>query len=91
MTLAEYLADEKMSCTAFAARLEVTDSAVSRWVNLRRIPSLSLARRIEEKTGGAVPVSCWPEEPVKATAPVTRRDKRARRFVRRPQSSRRAS
>lgn len=79
MSLAAYLADADLTFTEFASRLSVEDSTVLRWAKLQRIPSLFWARRIEEVTSGAVPVTCWPAVPVKAPTAKVKQGARARK------------
>jgi DNA-binding transcriptional regulator YdaS (Cro superfamily) len=57
--LAQHLAEQKISQKAFAVRLGVDPSIVSRLVNNGMRPSLELAVAIERETGGAVTASSW--------------------------------
>ena len=57
--LATHLSDQKISQRAFAVRLGVDPSIVSRLVNDLMRPSLELAVQIERETGGAVPATSW--------------------------------
>jgi DNA-binding transcriptional regulator YdaS (Cro superfamily) len=57
--LAQHLADQKISQKAFAGRLGVDPSIVSRLVNNGMRPSLELAVAIERETGGVVTASSW--------------------------------
>ena len=59
LSLAQFLDRSGISCAEFARRLGVTDSAVWRWANGRRSPSLGLAFAIERETHGAVPARSW--------------------------------
>lgn len=61
--LASHLSDQKISQKAFAVRLGVDASIVSRLVNNGMRPSLELAVQIERETGGAVPATSWIPEP----------------------------
>lgn len=58
MTLAEWLNSNGMTQVAFAARLGVPQSSVSRWCD-GRIPSARNITRIAEETGGAVGPASW--------------------------------
>jgi DNA-binding transcriptional regulator YdaS (Cro superfamily) len=57
--LAQHLLDQKISQKAFAVRLRVDPSIVSRLVNNGMRPSLELAVAIERETGGVVTASSW--------------------------------
>ena len=57
--LKPYLADQNLSQKAFALRLSVDPSIVSRLANGQMLPSLELAVQIERETGGAVPATSW--------------------------------
>jgi transcriptional regulator with XRE-family HTH domain len=54
MTLHDFLQSTGQTPSAFAARLSVAPSTVSRWLSGDRRPSLSVMVRISEITGGAV-------------------------------------
>ncbi len=57
--LAQHLAEQKISQKAFAVRLGVDPSIVSRLVNNGMRPSLELAVAIERETAGVVTASSW--------------------------------
>ena len=57
--LAAFLDSTKTSSAAFAARLQVDQTAVMRWRKGERVPTLEMALLIERKSGGAVPTSAW--------------------------------
>lgn len=57
--LSAFLKRERIPQYAFAARIGVGDSAVSRFLNGRRIPTLEQAQRIFEETGGNVTPNDW--------------------------------
>lgn len=61
MTLAKFLADENLSQGAFAAKLGVRQSEVSRWLSGLRVPGGELAFAIQRITGGKVPAESWYE------------------------------
>jgi DNA-binding transcriptional regulator YdaS (Cro superfamily) len=52
--LRRWLFDHQMTGLAFAEKVGVSGAAVSQWVNGVRVPSLDLAIKIEDATGGAV-------------------------------------
>ncbi len=54
MILKKYLAREKLKPAAFAARIGVSASTVTRFLRRERQPSLDLMRKIAEATGGEV-------------------------------------
>jgi hypothetical protein len=54
MTLTEYLAHHKIPLRKMAATLGRDVSEVWRWANGQRTPSLEIALKIQEATGGAV-------------------------------------
>lgn len=54
MTLAQYLEANNLNPSAFAAIIEVSSEAVSRYRDGERIPSRDIMQRIVETTGGAV-------------------------------------
>jgi len=54
MKLSTYLEQEGLSAAAFAARLGVPASTVTRIMRGERTPRLETARKIEAATGGAV-------------------------------------
>jgi len=62
-TLSQYLEREKLTQSAFADRLGVKQSFVSRLIRGEAMPSLKTAVRIAEVTGGAVPVTAWFDAP----------------------------
>lgn len=54
MTLSEYLTQNSLSIAAFAARLGVNKSAVSRWATGARLPRRDMMNRINDATEGEV-------------------------------------
>jgi transcriptional regulator with XRE-family HTH domain len=63
MTLCEYLSSRGMRQDEFARALGVSQPTISRLATkkgARNNPSLDLAAKIEQATGGAVPVTIWP-------------------------------
>jgi transcriptional regulator with XRE-family HTH domain len=57
--LAEWLVRHKMSATAFAEKIGVGQSALSKILLGDRRPSLDTALAIRDATKGAVPVDSW--------------------------------
>jgi transcriptional regulator with XRE-family HTH domain len=58
-TLPDYLSKHGLTQRAFAVRVGVDQSIVSRLCAGRMTPSLDLALRIERETGGAVAPGVW--------------------------------
>ena len=58
-TLSTYLSENDLTQEAFAAAISVRQATVSRLVSGKQKPSWSLAQRIEQATGGAVPMLAW--------------------------------
>jgi DNA-binding transcriptional regulator YdaS (Cro superfamily) len=54
MHLNEYLAENNMTMTAFAARVGVSRPAVSYWLCGKTRPAAPVAARIRQATGGKV-------------------------------------
>ncbi|KIU33269.1 hypothetical protein SR39_13580 [Methylobacterium radiotolerans] len=54
MRLTDYLRQQKLTHSEFAALIGATQAAVTRYANGRRMPSLGKLIRIERATGGAV-------------------------------------
>ena len=54
MDLSTYLNGENLSAADFARRINVSRSAVGRWMNGERVPSSEVMRRIRDATGGVV-------------------------------------
>lgn len=54
MTLAEYLSQNEIKPSVFAAALGVAPSTVTRWIKGERRPELDLIVRIQETTAGKV-------------------------------------
>lgn len=54
MKLADYLKQEKMTASAFAALIGVSTSTTTRWLTSGRTPDLSTMIKIEAVTKGAV-------------------------------------
>ena len=61
MTLKTYLRSQRITQAAFAARLNVDQSTVSKLCDTRPRLSLNLALKIERETEGAVVVESWPQ------------------------------
>ena len=61
-TLADYLVENKISQKAFAERLRVDKSIVSKLCAGKIRPGLDIGFRIKRLTGGAVPFEVWIEE-----------------------------
>lgn len=57
--LAQYLAESGETQHAFAARIGVSDSAMSSWILGSRGPDITSAALIERATEGRVPVTSW--------------------------------
>ncbi len=60
MRLDEYLTDKNISGAEFARRLSVAHSLVHGWRHGTKLPSLPMAHRIREATGGKVTPDDWP-------------------------------
>lgn len=63
MKLEMYLSDKNIKHSDFAEKLGVSQVTVTRYVNGKRTPSLSMALRIEDLTKKKVRVSDWYEFP----------------------------
>lgn len=59
MTLSEYLNEEGMTETAFAAKLGVSQVTINRYVNGKRFPDRDTIQRISVVTEGKVPPAAW--------------------------------
>ncbi len=59
MKLEEYLAEEKLTHAEFAARVGVSRSAVTQWVNRITLPSGERMARIHDASGGKVGLADW--------------------------------
>ncbi len=57
--LAAWLADNRISQTAFAARVGVSQGSISSYLIGRHTPRISIAHRIAEATRGKVPAVAW--------------------------------
>ena len=57
--LAKYLKDEELSYTAFGEKVGCTKAHVCGLVNRKSRPSLELASRMEDRTGGKIPQASW--------------------------------
>jgi transcriptional regulator with XRE-family HTH domain len=57
--LAHYLTSNELTQTAFARRVEVDQSRISKLCRGEIRPGLDLAHRIERETEGAVPMTAW--------------------------------
>lgn len=65
--LAQYLEAKKLTQGDFAAALNVDRSTVSRWLG-GNPPKRTMMVKIEEATGGDVPVHVWFPKPAQAEA-----------------------
>lgn len=54
MTLQDYLAEHHLTQVRFAARVGVTQAAISRWVTGSKLPTWPQLIRIKHTTDGAV-------------------------------------
>ncbi|WP_164555131.1 helix-turn-helix domain-containing protein [Paracoccus haematequi] len=63
--LTHYLAKEGLTQRAFAARVSVDPSIISRLTREEMTPGLQLAVDIERETNGFVPASSWVEASLK--------------------------
>jgi len=61
LLFARWLAEEGLSQARAAERLKIAKSYIGILVNSRNKPSLVLAARIEEVTGGRIPCRSWTE------------------------------
>ncbi len=59
MRLREYLHENAIKVSDFAASIGVKQNTVSGWLSGARRPDLDMAFRIENETGGAVPAQGW--------------------------------
>lgn len=59
MTLDQYLSEQDMKPSAFAAELGVAPSTITRIVRGERAPGFQLVMKIMEKTGGKVSAADW--------------------------------
>lgn len=57
--LSSYLSSQKITQRQFAEAVGVDQSVVSRLTRLEMMPSLELAVKIQNATGGAVPATSW--------------------------------
>lgn len=57
--LSDYLTQNGIRQEDFAARIGVTQATVSRLKAELITPSIKVAARIEEETGGAIPAAYW--------------------------------
>lgn len=72
MRLDDYLTAHNISGAAFARKLTVSHSLVHGWRHGTKLPSLAMAWRIKEATGGAVTADDWPfDKPDQPPAPNT--------------------
>lgn len=63
---AEYLKREKLSHSRAGIRFGVAKSYIGLLVNMRATPGAQTMLRIEELTGGAVPMKAWLSPPAQA-------------------------
>lgn len=61
VTLEKWLKTKKLSGADLAEMLEVSQSAVSRWINGSRVPTIKYFQAIEKVTKGAVRPQDWYE------------------------------
>ena len=59
MKLTEYIEQRKIRRSDFAARVDVSESFLSRLLSGKRTPGARLIARIEEETGGDVAFRDW--------------------------------
>ena len=57
--LSTYLSNNGISQRAFAKRVGIDQSVISRFARGEARPSLDVALNIEKETGGAVPCESW--------------------------------
>jgi len=67
-TLSQYLKETGTTQAQFADLIGVHQGTVARLASGTRGPSWELAHKIEQVSGGAVPVSCWPADLADAAA-----------------------
>lgn len=68
MKLAQYLSQNEIKPSVFAAEIGVAPSTITRLIKGERSPRLDLIRLIREKTGGAVTADDFMSEPVEVAA-----------------------
>lgn len=61
MTLEKWLKSKKLTGLELADMLKVSQSAVSRWIHGRRVPTIKYFQAIEKLTGGKVRPQDWYE------------------------------
>lgn len=76
--LGKYLADNGLSCAAFARGIGANPSQISRIVSGERGPSVPLALAIAQGTKGTVSLSTWATQRRRPTSKPTRRRSRSR-------------
>ncbi|HEV8036698.1 helix-turn-helix transcriptional regulator [Yoonia sp.] len=59
--LRQYITDQGISARAFAQSIGLSAAGLHGIMHGRNVPSLVVAIRIEDATGGAVPVRAWVE------------------------------
>lgn len=74
MKFDEYLKANGLSRKAFGDQIGVERSIVARWALGDRQPPLAMVALIEKKTGGAVRLEDWIDEPAKGSANKTPSD-----------------
>lgn len=62
MILADYLAHERLTVTAFAARVGRKVSTIHAWMSGARMPPVRAVQDIQRATGGAVTLGDWTQE-----------------------------
>lgn len=63
ITLETYLTQNRIRQADFAATVRASQATISKLINRTVSPSLDLALRIEEATGGQVPPRIWSAQP----------------------------
>lgn len=69
MTLSQYLAWKKLTQSQFGDLAGLNQSTVSKLCFGGSRPSWEVAAKIEQATGGAVPVAVWAKAPKKSDKP----------------------
>jgi transcriptional regulator with XRE-family HTH domain len=80
MTPSEWMEAKGLSQAKAGELLGVRSGTVCRWVTGQRRPTVDMAFRIEEATGGAVPASSWRTTPPAKVArgPIQKRRRRSK-------------
>lgn len=59
VAFAKWMKDERLTPRDVAAKIHCTEMSVRAWASGRRVPTIELARRIEQASG--IPVIAWVE------------------------------